>query len=220
MMKTRGTVAKSDGVILILSAPSGAGKTTLIKKLMRAFPELRLSVSYTTRETRPGEMPGQDYHFVGKKRFEEMRGRGEFAEWAKVHGSFYGTPRRPLEQNIRSGQDVLLDIDVQGSRSIKGRYRNAVSVFILPPSLRELERRLAHRKTDRKDIIRKRLENAKRELVEIHGYDYFVLNRRIRDAQDALKSILIAERHRISRVQSWKVLSPLVALRSRIKGHG
>ena len=220
MMKTRATMAKSNGVILILSAPSGAGKTTLIKKLMHAFPQIRLSVSYTTRETRAGEMPGQDYHFVGEKKFEQMRGRGEFAEWANVHGSFYGTPRKALEHNINSGRDVLLDIDVQGSRRIKGRYPNAVSVFLLPPSLRELERRLAHRRTDSKEIIRKRLENAKRELVAIHGYDYFVVNEKVRDALAALKSILIAERHRVSRVRSWKALSPMIERRSRAKGHG
>ena len=213
-------MVKRNGVILIVSAPSGAGKTTLIRKLMQSFPDIRLSVSYTTRETRPGEVPGRDYHFVAKKKFDQMRKRGEFAEWANVHGSFYGTPRTALEQNIRSGRDVLLDIDVQGSRRIKGGYPNAVSIFLLPPSVRELHRRLARRQTDPREIIRKRLENAKRELGEIHEYDYFVLNREVRDALVALKSILVAERQRVSRVQSWKALSSMVKRRSKSKDHG
>jgi len=208
MKKAKAVPAKSQGVIIIVSAPSGAGKTTLIKRLMQAFPDMRLSVSYTTRPPRVGEVPGKDYHFVDVERFRRMRARGEFAEWAKVHGRFYGTPRRPLERSVRGGCDVLLDIDVQGSRKIKGGYPDAVSVFLLPPSLRELERRLSERKTDGKEVIRQRLDNAKRELGEIARYDYYVLNLKIGDALDALKAIVVAERHRVSRVQRWKPLSP------------
>lgn len=210
MTKNSAIPAWREGVVFILSAPSGAGKTTLIKKLMASYPDIRLSVSYTTRESRLGEIPGRDYHFVGNKRFESMRSKGDFAEWANVHGSFYGTPRRPLEQNIRRGQDVLLDIDVQGSRRIKRCFPNAVSVFLLPPSLRELERRLALRKTDRRDIIRQRLQNAKREIDELSRYDYYVLNLKISDALEALESIVVAERHRVSRVKKWKTLSSYV----------
>ena len=208
MKKAKALPAKCNGVIFIVSAPSGAGKTTLIKRLVRSYPEMQLSVSYTTRTPRVGEVAGKDYHFVGVERFRRMRARGEFAEWAHVHGCFYGTPRKPLEQNVRGGRDVLLDIDVQGSRKIKGRYANAVSVFLLPPSLRELERRLAERKTDGKEVIRQRLENAKRELGEIGRYDYVVVNLKIRDALAALKAIVLAERHRVSRVQRWKSLAP------------
>ena len=206
-MKVSGMPVRREGVIFILSAPSGAGKTTLIKRLMKLFPGIRLSISCTTRKTRQGEIPGRDYHFVGEKKFELMRARGDFAEWAIVHGSSYGTPWLPLERNIRNGYDVLLDIDVVGSRKIKKRYRNAVSVFLLPPSWRELERRLALRKTDGSEMIRQRLKNAQRELREITKYDYLIVNRKIREAVDALKSIVVAERLRVSRVQRWDVPS-------------
>ena len=196
---------KRKGVIFIVSAPSGAGKTTLVKRLMKIIPAIRLSVSCTTRRTRPGEIPGQDYHFVGERKFELMRDRGDFAEWANVHGSFYGTPWRPLERHLRNGDDVLLDIDVVGCRKIKSRYSNAVSIFLLPPSWRELERRLALRKTDGREMIRKRLKNAERELHEITRYDYLIVNRKIGEAVDSLESIVLAERLRVSRVQRWKV---------------
>ena len=192
------------GIIFVVSAPSGAGKTTLVKRLLKLFPAIRLSVSCTTRSIRPGEVSGRDYHFVDRGKFELMRARGDFAEWAKVHGSYYGTPWRPLDRHFRNGYDVLLDIDVVGFRKIKRRYPNAVSVFLLPPSWRELERRLASRKTDGKDMIRKRLKNAQRELHESKRYDFLIVNRTIQDALDSLKSIVKAERLRVSRVQSWK----------------
>ncbi len=198
---------KRKGVIFIVSAPSGAGKTTLVKRLMKLIPDIRLSVSCTTRGARPGEIPGQDYHFVGERKFELMRDRGDFAEWANVHGSFYGTPWRPLERHLRNGDDVLLDIDVVGCRKIKSRYSNAVSVFLLPPSWRELERRLALRKTDGREMIRQRLKNAERELHEITRYDYLIVNCKIGEAVDSLESIVLAERLRVSRVQRWKVPS-------------
>jgi len=206
-MKARESPVKRKGVIFIVSAPSGAGKTTLVKRLMKLIPDIRLSVSCTTRRTRPGEIPGEDYHFVGERKFELMRDRGDFAEWANVHGSFYGTPWRPLERHIRNGDDILLDIDVVGCRKIKSRYSNAVSVFLLPPSWRELERRLALRKTDGREMIRKRLQNAERELHEIARYDYLIVNRKIGEAVDSLESIVLAERLRVSRVQRWKVPS-------------
>lgn len=206
-MKTREMPVRRQGVIFIVSAPSGAGKTTLVNRIMKLIPDIKLSVSCTTRRTRPGEIPGQDYHFVGEKKFELMRDRGDFAEWANVHGSFYGTPWRPLERYLRNGYDVLLDIDVVGCRKIKGRYSNTVSVFLLPPSWRELERRLALRKTDGREMIRKRLENAQKELREITRYDYLIVNRKISVALDSLKSILLAERLRVTRVQRWKVPS-------------
>lgn len=208
-MRTRRVPAKREGVIFILSAPSGAGKTTLISALLRVFPEMRLSVSYTTRAPRTGEVGGRDYHFVGEKRFASMRTRGEFAEWARVHGSFYGTPRRPLEKNIRRGRDVLLDIDVQGAKKIKRQYSQAVSVFLLPPSWRELEKRLSLRGTDRLEGIRQRLETARRELRQLLRYDYFVVNREVREALELLRSIVAAERLRISRVRRWRIPSLL-----------
>ena len=206
-MKASEMPVKRKGVIFIVSAPSGACKTTLVKRLIKLIPDIRLSVSCTTRRTRPGEIPGEDYHFVGERKFERMRDRGDFAEWANGHGSFYGTPWRPLERHLRSGDDVLLDIDVVGCRKIKSRYSNAVSIFLLPPSWRELERRLALRKTDGREMIRKRLKNAERELHEITTYDYLIVNRKIREAVDSLESIVLAERLRVSRVQRWKVPS-------------
>lgn len=197
------SVIRSKGVIFILSAPSGAGKTTLIKRLMKVFPDLKLSVSYTTRKPRSGEIPGQDYFFVAQKKFELMRTKGEFVEWANVHGNLYGTPQRPLEKSIRSGGDILLDIDVQGNKKVKARYPNSVSIFLLPPSWKELERRLALRGTDGRETIRQRLQDARRELREIKSYDYFIVNREIQHALELLKSIVMAERMRVFRVQKW-----------------
>lgn len=208
MMRPGKILSRREGVIFILSAPSGAGKTTLIKRLLAAIRGLTLSVSYTTRGRRSGEVAGRDYHFVEKKRFAEMQAKGEFAEWAGVHGSLYGTPRRPLEQNIQRGRDVLLDIDVQGARKVKRQYPQAVSIFLLPPSWQELEKRLALRGTDRREIIRQRLENAKREIGEIMRYDYFVVNREVREALESLKSIITAERLRISRFKALRSPSP------------
>lgn len=202
-MRSSGILTKREGVIFILSAPSGAGKTTLISRLMAIFPEITLSVSYTTRARRSGEVPGRDYHFVAQKKLVEMRSRGDFAEWANVHGSLYGTPRRPLEQNIRRGRDMLLDIDVQGARKIKSQYPHAVSIFLLPPSWQELEKRLALRGTDRRESIRQRLKDARREIREIMRYDYVVVNREIRQALESLKSIVTAERLRVSRLKAF-----------------
>jgi guanylate kinase len=200
-------LAGREGVIFILSAPSGAGKTTMINRLTAVFPDIKLAVSYTTRGRRKGEVAGRDYHFVSEKKFAGMQARREFAEWAKVHGALYGTPRAALDRRIRRGRDVLLDIDVQGAKKIKQRYPQAVSIFLLPPSWRELEKRLALRGTDRRESIRKRLENARREIREIMRYDYFVVNREIREALEALKSIVIAERLRISRIKGLKAPS-------------
>jgi len=195
------TLAKRKGVIFILSAPSGAGKTTLVKKLLKLFPDITLSVSCTTRGRRPGERPGRDYHFVTEKRFAALRAGAGFAEWARVHGYFYGTPRGPLERTIAQGRDILLDIDVQGARKIKRQYPAAVSIFVLPPSRRELEQRLARRGTDLKETIRKRLENARREIREIMRYDYVVENRKLRRAVEEAEAIVTAERLRVSRFQ-------------------
>jgi len=197
------SVIRSKGVIFILSAPSGAGKTTLIKRLRKVFPDLKLSISYTTRKPRSGEIPGQDYFFVAQKKFELMRAKGEFVEWANVHGNLYGTPQRPLEKSIRSGGDILLDIDVQGNKKVKARYPNSVSIFLLPPSWKELERRLALRGTDGRETIRQRLQDARRELREIKSYDYFIVNREIQHALELLKSVVVAERMRVFRVQKW-----------------
>jgi guanylate kinase len=193
------------GIAFILSAPSGTGKTTLIKGLRAVYPEIRLSISFTTRARRPGEIDGHDYHFVKPAKFAAMKAKGEFAEWAKVHDFFYGTPRRPLDQCIRLGRDMILDIDVQGARKIKRKYPQAVSIFLLPPSWRELERRLAWRGTDGRETIRRRLDNARGEMRDIIQYDYFVVNREVKESLELLRSIVEAERAKTSRVKKWRI---------------
>jgi len=198
-------IAKRQGILFILSAPSGAGKTTLINGLRSVYPDIKMSVSCTTRARRSGETNGRDYRFITREQFAAMKARGEFAEWAKVHDFLYGTPRQPLDRSIRSGKDMVLDIDVQGARQIKRIYRGAVSIFLLPPSWGELQRRLISRGTDGKNIIRRRLANARREIREIIKYDYYVVNRDVKGAVESLKSIVEAERARTSRVKQWRI---------------
>lgn len=198
-------LAKRQGILFILSAPSGAGKTTLINGLRSVYPEIKLSVSCTTRARRSREVNGRDYHFITARQFASMKDRGRFAEWAKVHDFLYGTPRQPLDRSIGSGSDMILDIDVQGARKIKRIYSQAVSVFLLPPSWRELQRRLVLRGTDGENIIRRRLANARREIQEIIKYDYYVVNRDVKGAVEALKSIVEAERAKTSRVKEWRM---------------
>jgi guanylate kinase len=198
-------VSKRQGIIFIISAPSGAGKTTLIAGLRAVYPDLKLSISYTTRAQRDGEVNGRDYHFITPRQFALMKARGEFAEWAKVHDFLYGTPRKPLDQCTRGGRDILLDIDVQGAKKIQRVYAGAVSIFLLPPSLRELERRLALRGTEAKETIRRRLANARGEIREILKYDYYVVNQDVKKAIALLKSIVQSERARTCRVSKWRI---------------
>lgn len=198
-------IARREGIIFILSAPSGAGKTTLYHGLRKLHPEIKLSVSCTTRARRKGEINGRDYRFIGAAEFERMKGRGEFAEWASVHGNSYGTPRQPLDRSIDSGRDIFLDIDVQGARQIKDAYPRAVSIFLLPPSMRELRRRLSTRGTDGAEIIRRRLANAQDEIKERIHYDYYVVNREVREAVRVLSAIVKAERAKVGRVKEWRL---------------
>jgi guanylate kinase len=205
MIRAPVPLAKRQGIIFILSAPSGAGKTTLYNGLKLVHPEIKLSVSCTTRPRRGGEVNGRDYRFISEREFEQMKAAGEFAEWAKVHGNDYGTPRKPLDHSVQTGRDILLDIDVQGARQIKKSYPQAVSIFLLPPSLKELKRRLASRGTDRSEIIRRRLANARGEIGEILQYDYYVENRDVAEAVEVLSAIVAAERAKISRVIEWRL---------------
>jgi guanylate kinase len=198
-------IAKRQGIIFILSAPSGAGKTTLYHELSKIYSEIKLSVSCTTRAQREGEVNGRDYRFISARQFAAMKARGDFAEWANVHGNLYGTPRQPLDHAIRTGRDILLDIDVQGARKIKRRYPQAVSIFLLPPSPAELRRRLAARGTDGAEVIRRRLANAQGEMRRIIHYDYYVVNWKIVEAVGVLKAIVEAERAKISRVTGWRI---------------
>lgn len=198
-VEIRDFTKRRPGIIFIVSAPSGAGKTTLTRRVLRVYPEMHLSVSFTTRAPRDGETPGKDYHFVSKKRFRRMLDAGGFAEWAEVHGNLYGTPRRVLERQLRRGTDVLLDIDVQGARQIKEHFLSAVAIFVLPPSLDELRRRLAGRGTDARKTIEQRWRHARHEIQEIQGYDYFIVNRDVKDAVKRLAAIIAAERLKVCR---------------------
>jgi guanylate kinase len=182
-----------DGILFVISAPSGAGKTSLCRRIIDIFPQIRHSVSFTTRAMRPGEQEGRDYHFVTQQTFAAMVDKGAFAEWATVHGNRYGTALATLEEARRSGQDLLLDIDCQGAAQLKQSCPDAVFIFILPPSYEELERRLRGRNTDAPEVIAQRLDNARREVRELIWYDYLVVNDDFDRAVEALRSIIVAE---------------------------
>jgi guanylate kinase len=191
----------SPGVLLVLSAPSGAGKTTLAHKMIGTFPKALFSVSYTTRAPRGTEQNGKDYHFVDTKTFQEMIDRNEFIEWAEVFGNFYGSSKRTTDEAMIPHGIAVYDIDVQGGNTIKRKFPDAVLIFILPPSMPELERRLRARGTDSDDVIRRRLLSARAEIEKgAQSYDYLIINDKLDDAFDQLKSIVTAERARRGRV--------------------
>jgi guanylate kinase len=182
------------GLMFVLSSPSGAGKTTLSRMLVAETPALQMSVSATTRPMRPGEVDGRDYFFVDKSRFEAMAAGGELLEWATVFDNRYGTPRAPVEAALASGQDVLFDIDWQGTQQLRSRSpSDVVSVFILPPSVSALEQRLHTRAQDSDEVIRGRMRKAGDEMSHFDAYDYIVVNDNIGIAFEAVKSILRAE---------------------------
>ncbi len=185
------------GKLFVISAPSGSGKTTLCQRLLRSFRGKRKlvhSVSFTTRKPRRGEREGRDYFFISKKEFIKRRRRGQFLEWAKVLDNFYGTPREFVEKHINRGADVLLSIDVQGALKIKRKASSAVFIFILPPTLQELESRLKRRSSEGRAEITRRLKLARREMSFLTKYDYVVLNDRINKALAKLKEIIKLER--------------------------
>lgn len=188
------------GILFIISAPSGTGKTTLSRHLLTLVPDLHLSISYTTRAPRADEVEGQDYHFISQEHFARLRTTGAFAEWAQVHDFFYGTARAPLDEGLAQGHDFLLDIDVQGARQLKASYAEAVSIFVLPPSWQELEKRLRKRGTDREEVIVRRLQRAREEMAELCMYDYWLVNADVERAAAQLQAIIIAERARVSRL--------------------
>ncbi|MGJ5078811.1 guanylate kinase [Bradyrhizobium sp. HKCCYLS3013] len=183
------------GLMFVLSSPSGAGKTTLSRLLIERMSGLRMSVSATTRSMRPGEVDGRDYHFVDRARFEDMAKRSELLEWATVFDHRYGTPRAPVEAALSAGQDVLFDIDWQGTQQLREKARqDVVSVFILPPSAADLEKRLHTRAQDSDEVIRGRMSRASNEMSHWAEYDYIVINRNVDDAFAEVQSILKAER--------------------------
>lgn len=182
------------GLMFVLSSPSGAGKTTLSRMLIAETPDLKMSVSATTRPMRPGEVEGKDYYFVDQKRFERMVADSELLEWATVFGNRYGTPRGPVEEALAAGQDVLFDIDWQGTQQLRSRSPNdVVSVFILPPSATALEQRLHTRAQDSDEVIRGRMKKAGDEMSHFDAYDYIVVNDNIGIAFESVRSILRAE---------------------------
>ena len=188
------TVARR-GLMLVLSSPSGAGKTTLSRMLLKADGHIDLSVSVTTRPQRPGEVDGRDYHFIDMVRFESMVKCGKLLEWAEVFGHRYGTPRIPVEKALRAGRDVLFDIDWQGTQQLREKARDdLVSVFILPPSVTELQRRLERRAQDSRAIIAGRMAKAAGEMSHWPEYDYVIVNRDKKDAFAEVRAILAAER--------------------------
>jgi guanylate kinase len=191
---------RRQGILFIVSAPSGAGKTTISSRALREIDGLTMSVSATTRPPRAGEVPGRDYTFLSREEFERRRDRGEFAEWAEVHGSLYGTPKSPIDAALAESRDVLLDIDVQGAKQMKSRSREAVAVFVLPPSEAELERRLRGRGTDSEEVIQRRLARAKAEMVEYANYDYLIINRDVDESVATFAAIVTAERTRVLRL--------------------
>lgn len=184
------------GMIIVISAPSGAGKTTLVELLREDFSHIYRSISCTTRITRKGESHGKDYIFVKEDKFKKMIENNEFAEWAKVHGNLYGTPKAALEANLANGKDVLLDIDVQGAEKIRELYPNGLFIFIMPPSIEILRERLESRKTENQDSLEIRLNQAVKEMGYHTRYHYTIINEDLKEAELELKSIIVKEKNK------------------------
>lgn len=183
------------GLLLVLSSPSGAGKTSLARALLDEDKGIELSVSVTTRASRPGEQDGRDYYFVEQSEFVEMRDSGNLLEWAKVFGNFYGTPRQPVEDALAKGRDLLFDIDWQGTQQLRERMAgDLVRVFILPPTVKSLEDRLRSRAQDAPDVVAKRMSQAWSEISHWPEYDYVIINSDLKESIAGLRAILIAER--------------------------
>jgi guanylate kinase len=183
------------GIMLVLSSPSGAGKTTLTRNLLEQEENVSLSISVTTRARRPSEIDGVHYHFITRRHFEAMRDGGELLEWAEVHGAFYGTPREPVETALAAGRDVLFDIDWQGTRQLLEKMRDdVVTLFVLPPTADELKSRLERRAEDSAAIIAQRLRNALEEISHWREYDYILVNRDLDKSFARVRAILTAER--------------------------
>lgn len=199
-------VMAREGILLVISGPSGVGKGTICSALKKEEPDLVYSISATTRTPRPGEVHGVDYFFYSRDQFEDMIRRGEFLEWASVYGNLYGTPRKYVQDALNQGKDVILEIDIQGARQIKENFSQQLGVFIAPPSMEELARRLRNRGTDSEEEIKRRLKLAEEEMKRISDYDYIIPNDDLEKAVEILKAILLAERFRTSR---YKVEIPV-----------
>jgi guanylate kinase len=199
-MEIRVMMRKARGSLFIVSAPSGAGKTTLCQQLTSRLPGIRQSVSFTTRPPRRGEVNDRDYTFIGEDEFRKLIADGEFLEWAKVHGNLYGTSRNRLEKLREEGNDVILDIDIQGARQVRAADGKGVSIFLLPPSVNVLRARLASRMSNSPEEIELRMKRAREEIMEYKNYDYVIVNDVFDEALEQLKAVVTAERARADRV--------------------
>lgn len=192
-----GPASRRRGLLFVVSAPSGTGKTTAVERLVQMVPDLALSRSYTSRGARPGEADGIDYNFITRGRFEEMIAGDAFLEWADVFGNFYGTCAADAERDLDAGCDLVLVIDVQGARQVRRRHREAVAVFVLPPSYEVLEQRLRGRSADPEEAMQRRLQTARDEVAAFAEYDYVVVNDELDACVDRLRAIVLAERTRL-----------------------
>ncbi|HET9217880.1 MAG TPA: guanylate kinase [Terriglobia bacterium] len=188
--------------VYIVSAPSGSGKTTLLQSLLKTFKDLKFSVSHTTRQPRQAEREGVDYFFTERSRFQEMADRGDFLEWAEYYGQLYGTSRAFVEEHVNAGRDVILDIDVNGARQVKQKIKDAIAVFIMPPSFGELERRLRSRRQESDEAIHRRLEIARSEIKYCRDYDHIIINDVLGDSIQVLEAVVRAGRARPWRQQA------------------
>ena len=184
---------KKEGILFIVSGASGTGKTTLCRAMLRVYPNLLFSVSHTTRPKRPGDKDGRDYYFVSPEEFQGMIERGDFAEWAEIYGHRYGTSKRIIEKARAEGRDLILDIDGQGAWQLRQKNIPGVFIFILPPSLAELKRRLLKRKSEAKEALQERLKKAREEIIQARWYDYLIENDRLKEAGERLRAIILAE---------------------------
>ncbi len=210
---------KSKGILFVVSAPSGAGKTTLCYRLSRELPSLSFSVSHTTRKPRQGEVEGRDYYFVSGGKFDEMVSSGAFAEWAEVHGNRYGTSKAELDRLFSQGKDVMLDIDIQGAMQIKKSGTPGTFIFVLPPSMKVLEERLRGRGTDDDDVIRLRLANAVGEINYYREYDYVIVNDVLDDALEQLRMIIKVTRDRVWNIDDSLISDEFRVLQGGQSGH-
>jgi len=197
------TKKMNKGLLFVVSAPSGTGKTTLCRAMTRIFPGLHYSISHTTRQQRPGDENGKDYHFISPQEFQQRIDRSEFVEWAEIYGHRYGTSRAVVEKVLEEGRDVILDIDGQGAKQIHDKKLPGAFIFLLPPSLEELERRLSSRRTERKAAMEERLRKAKAEMAEAYWYDYLIVNDELGKAQEQLQAVILAEHCRRERMSEF-----------------
>lgn len=186
------------GVLLVISGPSGVGKGTIASRLMKKYPDLKFSLSMTTREPRESEEEGVNYYFTDVENFEQMIEENKFIEYAKVHGNYYGTPKEMVEKSLKNGETILLDVDIQGALQVKRKYPKGIYIFILPPSMDELKNRIIKRGSETEKTFKTRYDNAFKEIDLAVAYDYFIINDKLDKAVDTLETILKAEKQRVS----------------------